>query len=39
MGEVQLIQAGPVRLAYRESGAASAAPVVLLHALAEDPNR
>jgi 3-oxoadipate enol-lactonase len=35
MGEVQLIQAGPVRLAYRESGAASAAPVVLLHALGE----
>ena len=35
MGEVQLIQAGPVRLAYRESGAGSAAPVVLLHALGE----
>jgi pimeloyl-ACP methyl ester carboxylesterase len=35
MGEVQLIQAGPVRLAYRESGAAAAAPVVLLHALGE----
>ena len=35
MGEVQLIQAGPVRLAYRESGAASAAPVVLLPALGE----
>ncbi|HEY6316149.1 MAG TPA: alpha/beta fold hydrolase [Streptosporangiaceae bacterium] len=35
MGEVQLIRAGPVRLAYRESGAASAAPVVLLHALGE----
>jgi pimeloyl-ACP methyl ester carboxylesterase len=32
MGEVQLIQAGPVRPAYRESGAASAAPVVLLPA-------
>ena len=35
MGEVQLVQAGPVRLAYRESGPAPAAPVVLLHALGE----
>ena len=36
MAEVDLIQAGEVRLAYRESGPPSAAPVVLLHALGED---
>ncbi len=36
MAEVDLIQAGEVRLAYLESGPPSAAPVVLLHALGED---
>lgn len=36
MTEVELTQAGEVRLAYRESGPPSAAPVVLLHALGED---
>ena len=36
MAEVRLAQADEVRLAYRESGPPSAAPVVLLHALGED---
>jgi pimeloyl-ACP methyl ester carboxylesterase len=36
MAEMRLVQAGDVRLAYRESGPDPAAPVVLLHALGED---
>jgi 3-oxoadipate enol-lactonase len=34
--DVRLIQAGGIRLAYRESGPASAPPLVLLHALGEN---
>ena len=33
---MRLIQAGGIRLAYRESGPASAPPLLLLHALGEN---
>ena len=35
MTDVRLVQAGGIRLAYRESGSPADAPVVLLHALGE----
>jgi 3-oxoadipate enol-lactonase len=36
MTEVGLVQAGGIRLAYRESGPACAPPLLLLHALGEN---
>ena len=36
MTDVRLVQAGGIRLAYRESGPASAPPLLLLHALGEN---
>ncbi len=36
MAEMRLVQAGGIRLAYRESGSPSSAPLLLLHALGEN---
>lgn len=36
MADVRLVQANGIRLAYRESGSASAPPLLLLHALGEN---